>query len=219
MWIAEDRARLYVAKPAGLPVFPPHADPAGDCVLARLLAARPEQARAWPPGFEGGIAHRLDNVTSGLVLVARDEAALAALRAEFRAGLLRKRYLFRSGATPGFTEQVVTVELAHHPNRKDRMVARRGPRTAHRGRWYPAWTRLVDHGGGWWEAEIRTGVTHQVRIHALHAGVPLDGDPIYGLPGTGPFCLHHLQVIAPGWRSPRVPVPGEWPTAPPGAVE
>lgn len=208
MWIGEDRDRLYVAKPAGLPVFPPHADPAGDALSRRLLALRPEQAGDWPPGFEAGVAHRLDTATSGLVLVARSRPALEALRAQFRAGVLRKLYRFRSAAEPGFDERVVELPIAHHPRRKDRMVVRRGPRTAHRGRWYPAWTRLGRLGHGWWEAEIRTGVTHQVRVHALAAGVPLDGDPIYGLPGTGPFVLHHLRVIAPDWASPEVPVAG-----------
>ena len=57
-------------KPAGLTVFPPHADPEGDCVLGRLLADDPARAElAWPTGFEGGIAHRLDRSTSGALVV------------------------------------------------------------------------------------------------------------------------------------------------------
>src|SRR5690606_11456797 len=66
-----------LSKPAGLPVFPPHADPAGDCLLARLLAEEPWRAALpWPAGFDGGIAHRLDVSTSGAVLAASDPDAL-----------------------------------------------------------------------------------------------------------------------------------------------
>jgi 23S rRNA pseudouridine1911/1915/1917 synthase len=213
--LGEDAARLYLWKPPGIPVFPPHADPAGDCLLRRLLVAMPERVEGWPAGFEGGIAHRLDTMTSGLVVAARTPADLAALRAAFASGALRKLYLFRSDAPPPFTEQVRSEPIAHHPNRKDRMVTRRGPRTPHRGRWYDAWTRFTDQGGGWWEAEIRTGVMHQIRVHAAAAGIPIAGDPIYEPgyePGAdsvarGPFVLHHVRMLGPGWASPPAPLP------------
>lgn len=206
--LGEDAARLYVWKPPGLPVFPPHADPGGDCVLARLLATRSDRSAEWPEGFAGGIAHRLDNATSGLLLVARTPADLPPLRALFREGRLRKLYRFRATVPPA-PPRVIEVPLAHHPRRKDRMVAQRGPRTAHRGRWYPAWTALRHLEGVWWEAEIRTGVMHQVRVHAAFAGVALDGDPIYGVPERAqlPYALHHSRVVAPGWSSPVAPLP------------
>lgn len=210
--LAAEPTRLWLHKPAGLPVFPPHADPAGDCVLARLLARFPERAAAgWPEGFAGGIAHRLDTATSGLLLVARTPADLPGLRALFRDGALRKHYRFRSsGAGRG---GVVDVPIAHHPRRADRMVVRRGPRTAHRGKWYPAWTRLEHLGEDRWAAEIRTGVMHQVRVHAAYAGAPLDGDALYG-GAPGVFRLHHLRVDGPGWSSPEAPLPPDAPLPP-----
>ncbi|MDP2315595.1 MAG: RNA pseudouridine synthase [Pseudomonadota bacterium] len=204
--LGEDADRLYLWKPAGIPVFPPHADPAGDCVLARLLAARPDRAEGWPKGFEGGIAHRLDTATSGLVVAARTPEGLAPLRADFASGALGKFYLFRSDAPAPFHEQVRSEPIAHHPNRKDRMVTRRGPRTVHRGKWYDAWTRFTDRGGGWWEAEIRTGVMHQIRVHAAAAGIPLRGDTLYG-GEPGVFVLHHVRMVGPGWASPVAPLP------------
>ena len=209
--LGEDAARLYLWKPPGIPVFPPHADPAGDCLLARLLAVHPDRAVGWPAGFEGGLAHRRDTATSGLVIAARAPADLAPLRADFASGALRKLYLFRSEGLPDvgpppFDEQVRTEPIAHHPNRKDRMVTRRGPRTTHRGKWYDAWTRFTRRGDGWWQAEIRTGVMHQIRVHAAAAGLPLTGDTLYG--GTpGAFALHHVCVVGPGWASPRAPLP------------
>ncbi len=212
--LSADADRLYLFKPAGIPVFPPHADASGDCLLARLLAAAPGQAGAWPAGFEGGIAHRLDTATSGLVLAARSPEALARLRAEFSARTLRKHYVFRSAGEADVARwpHLVDVEIAHHPNRRDRMVARRGPRTAHRGRWYPAWSAFSPcahpTGKGLWNCEIRTGVMHQVRVHAAWLGLPLVGDTLYGGP-PGRYVLHARRIDGPGWSSPDVPLPEE----------
>ncbi len=202
--VGEDGDRIWLYKPAGVPCFPPHGNPDGDSVLAQLLALGLDRGGAWPDGFAGGIAHRLDTATDGLLLVARHPAALHRLREEW--GQLRKFYRFRSDGvvTDGSAAVTpITVELAHHPNRKDRMVARRGPRTTHRGRWYPAWTAISDLGNGWWEAEIRTGVMHQVRVHAAFVGLPLVGDAIYG-GAAGEFRLTHVRVVGPGWLSPAL---------------
>ena len=195
MRIGEDAHHVYVNKPAGLPVFPPHADPSGDCLLARF----PPSPHAWPPGFEGGIAHRLDTATSGLMIVARTPEDLARLRAQW--GALRKIYVFHGPDVPG--EHVVTVPIAHHGRRADRMVVR----GRHRGKWYPAWSRFRHLDGPWWEVEIRTGVMHQIRVHAAAIGIPLTGDPIYG-GAPGPYVLHARQVIGPGWASPVAPLEG-----------
>jgi 23S rRNA-/tRNA-specific pseudouridylate synthase len=202
--LGADARRVWLRKPAGLPVFPPHADPAGDCVLRRWAPLA--DPGPWPPGFEGGIAHRLDNATSGLLVAARTPADLEALRAAFRGGLLRKFYVLRAGGGVAFDERVLELPIAHHPRRKDRMVVQRGPRTGHRGKWYPAWTRLRRLGPDLWEAEIRTGVMHQIRVHAAAAGLPLDGDAIYG-GAPGPFVLHHARIVGPDWASPFVPPP------------
>jgi 23S rRNA pseudouridine1911/1915/1917 synthase len=196
----------FVNKPAGLPVFPPHADPGGDCVLRRLEAQACPGPGPWPPGFEGGLAHRLDTATSGLVAFAPDPEALARLRAQFQSGVLRKHYVFVSEGQVDFDTHVVEVELAHHPHHPDRMIARRRPTTDHRGKWYPTWTRFERLGPGRWAAEIRTGVMHQVRAHARFVGLPLRGDPLYG-GAPGPFCLHHTFIEGPDWRSPQVPPP------------
>lgn len=208
--LGEDARALYLWKPEGLPVFPPHADPAGDCLLARLRAGGWGLGE-WPAGFEGGLTHRLDNATSGLVVCARDPDALAELRAAFRSGLLEKRYLLVA-VSEATTPRRCEAELAHHPRRADRMVVRRGPRTDHRGRWYPALTTFEPLGGPWWRATMATGVMHQIRAHAAFSGLPLAGDPLYGPPGVAspspvvPFVLHHEGLGGPGWVTPTAPL-------------
>ena len=196
-------------KPAGLPVFPPHADPLGDCLLKCLLESEPRRrAIAWPEGFEGGIAHRLDNGTSGAVLAANDLSELASLREYFRGHRLAKSYLLLAAKDVPWRENTCTAAIAHHPRKRDRMVARRGAQTAHRGKWYDAHTTFPRLAPRLWQATITTGVTHQVRVHAAFLGIPIQGDHIYG-GGPGPaFHLHHAGLTGPdGFHTGRVPPP------------
>lgn len=214
---------LVVHKPAGLPCFPPHADPDGDCVLARLLAAGwVDPGAAFPPGFSGGIAHRLDISTSGQLLVARSPAALDQLRAQFTEKVLTKRYLLWTRRRPRWEEHRCTRPVAHDRRKKRRMVVQRGASTPHRGRWLPAETRFRVWGpaeGGWLvEARMRTGVMHQIRVHAGFLGIALAGDRLYGGgplgrehgPGVR-FLLHHCGLSGPQLEPPAVTPPEAWP--------
>lgn len=192
---------IWLEKAPGQPVFPPHADPDGACLLRYLLQAHPEQGEpAWETGFEAGLAHRLDVSSSGVVLAARSPLALATARAAFASRSLQKRYRFLSLGTVPWTENRVTLQLAHHASRRDRMVVRRGRSTPHRGKWYPGETRLRHLGGALWEAIIVTGVMHQIRAHAAAVGLPLRGDRLYGgaaweeAPEGLRFALHHCRL-------------------------
>ena len=137
-----------------------------------------------------------------LVVATKTPAALARVRAEWRE--LRKFYRFRSAGSLA-DPVVIDRGIAHHPRRADRVVVQRPGRQAHRGKWLPAWTRIIPLGEGWFEAEIRTGVMHQVRAHAAFAGVPLSGDPIYG-DGVGVATLVHVAIEGPRWSF-RLPDP------------
>lgn len=204
-------------KPAGLPVFPPHEDLAGDCVLKRLLSDEPRRSEiAWPEGFEGGITHRLDNATSGAVLVADSLEELEKIRAAFREHRFVKTYwLLSEGAVP-WDRNVIDKPIAHHESKKNRMVVQRGNHSPHRGKWYPAHTefrRIRGRAPGLFEAKISTGVTHQIRVHAAFVGIPIIGDRLYGgadRPGVEHFCLHHVGLTGPdGFHTQSVPSP-EW---------
>jgi 23S rRNA-/tRNA-specific pseudouridylate synthase len=194
-----------------VPVFPPHADPGGDCVLKRLLAEDPARAALpWPVGFEGGIAHRLDTSTSGALAVADDLAELDRLRALFHGRELVKTYLFETGRAVPWHENRCDRALGHDPRHKGRMIVQRGPSTPCRGRWMPATTSFRRLSGRCWEATMSTGVMHQIRAHAAFLGIPVLGDRRYGGgPAVdGGFHLHHRGFTGPGdLRTDPVPDP------------
>ncbi len=216
--LAETESWTWLSKPPGLPVFPPHGDATGPSLLRWLLELRPEVAAGFPPGFEGGLAHRLDNSTSGVVLAARSADDLVRARQAFTEGRLHKTYRFLTARTVPWTQHVVETRIAHHPRRRDRMVVERGRSTPHRGRWYPASTRLRHVAGSLWEASINTGVMHQIRLHAASVGLALTGDHRYGggrqPPGGAPpgvaFALHHVGLTGADLDSPRLAPPAWW---------
>lgn len=222
--LAETSDLLVLAKPPGIPVFPPHADPSGPSVHRWLVGAGLADAgEVWPDGFSLGIAHRLDIPTSGQLLVARSVAALVRLRAAFSDKHLDKRYTFLTDRRPAWDRNIVQHRLAHDRRRKRRMVYERGRSTPHRGRWLEAETRFAVVGPGpsgarRWSARMRTGVMHQIRVHAASCGLALAGDRLYGgrpfnleRPVGVPFCLHHIGVgEALGERIPDAPVPAFW---------
>ncbi|MCB9668758.1 MAG: RNA pseudouridine synthase [Alphaproteobacteria bacterium] len=195
-----------IAKPAGLPVFPLHADPGSDCVLARLLADHPWRSEIrWPEGFAGGIAHRLDVPTSGALLVADDPDELARIREAFADRAFVKVYRLRTAARVPWDTNHCERPIAHARRDRRKMVVQRGASTPHRGQWYPADTAFARIRGGLFEARMSTGVMHQIRVHAAFLGIALEGDRLYGgAPSDGGFLLHHMGLSGPFHTTPVV---------------
>lgn len=183
-------------------------------MLARLYEAEPWRRNvAWPEGFAGGLAHRLDVSTSGAVAVAQDLEQLAFLRDCFAHHRLRKRYALWAARPPRWVSHECDRPLAHDRRHKKRMVVQRSANTPHRGRWFSARTRFRVLGGHLVEATIQTGVTHQIRLHAAFLGIPIRGDRLYGggpTPSDAPegltFYLHHYGFTGPATTLP-VPDP------------
>jgi len=181
--VHEDALLVAVDKPGGMAS---HAlDPRERGTAAAFLLARyPEMVGVGDP-LAPGLLHRLDTGTSGLLLAARTPDAHRAVRAALRARLVEKRYLaIVSGPAHGLEGVCVTVPLAHDPGDRRRMI----PASAGQRAWAAATTLAVLVPGverSLVRAMIRTGVTHQVRVHLAHLGHPVLGDRLYGGPAAG----------------------------------
>jgi 23S rRNA-/tRNA-specific pseudouridylate synthase len=186
-------------KPAGQPLFAPHnkPTPGGDCLIKQLLADEPWRSEIdWPIGFEAGIAHRLDNDTSGAILVADNLTELATLRDWFETHQLSKTYLFKTTGTVPWDQNTCDKAIAHDKQRRSRMIVQRGKNTPHRGKWYPAVTEFKRIKAKIWQAAMQTGVTHQIRTHAAFLGLPI-------------IELHHVGIRGPkGFKTNPVEQPG-----------
>ncbi len=171
-----DERLVALEKPGGMPS---HAlDPRETGTAAAYLVAHfPETAATGEP-FSAGLVHRLDTGTSGLLLAARTAAAFALLREAFAARRVTKRYLaVVTGSLAAPAD--VAHPLAHDPSDRRRMRIARGADTS-----WPAHTHvepLAREGEHLLvAATIRTGVTHQVRVHLASLGLPVVGDRLYG---------------------------------------
>ena len=98
-------------------------------------------------------------------------------------------------------DNVVDRAIGHDKRKRRKMTVQRGVASPHRGAWHSARTEFTRVSGRIWEARMRTGVMHQIRVHAAFVGIPLLGDPLYGgglTPLDAPpgitFFLHHLGI-------------------------
>ena len=173
--VYEDADLLVVDKPAGMVVHPAHGHRSGTLVNA-LLAHCPDLA-----GIGGelrpGIVHRLDKDTSGLLVVAKNDAAHRELQRQFKGRLVHKTYLALTEGVISAPHGVIEAPIGRDPSQRKRMaVATRGgreARTEYCVQEYFGQHTLV-------EAEPVTGRTHQIRIHLAFIGHPIAGDRVYG---------------------------------------
>ena len=172
----EDADLIVLDKPAGLVVHPAPGNLDGTLVNA-LLAHCGDQL----PGIGGerrpGIVHRLDKDTSGTMVVAKTELALAALSAAFAARDLDRAYLALCWGVPNPSNGEFTGPIGRDPRERKRMaVVTSGGK--------PALTRYRtlkqrDGAVSLLECRLATGRTHQIRVHLAAAGHPIVGDPVY----------------------------------------
>jgi 23S rRNA pseudouridine955/2504/2580 synthase len=169
----EDDALIVVDKPAGLAVH------GGSGIALGLI----EQLRAARPGARFlELVHRLDRETSGVLLVAKKRAVLVDLHAQLRAGTMDKRYVLLVRGPWRDAVRKVDVSLHKFVTREGERRVRThedGQRAITVFRRLAAWPRHAPP-VALLEAELKTGRTHQIRVHLAHLGHALAGDDKYG---------------------------------------
>lgn len=175
----DDEYILVVEKESGLPTVP--VKNGKRPTLADLLIEKYPDLSKIGKKDEAGIVHRLDNQTSGLILVAKDNETYEILRKQILSpSHIKKEYLaLVLGGPP--KEESVTSSIAHHPRKKKKMVISKFGRSAITH--FKVIKRYVskNHETSYalLQIEIQTGVRHQIRSHMASLGFPLAGDNIY----------------------------------------
>jgi 23S rRNA pseudouridine1911/1915/1917 synthase len=181
---------LVVDKPPGLAVEPAGPSSASAVGAAARLGTFDVEGRALP-----GLPHRLDRDTSGCLLLARTDAALAALRRSFHEGRVEKTYLaLVSGEPPA--EGALDTSYARRPDDPRRFTTRvPSPRRARLA--FRVERRLA--GAALLRVRLETGRTHQIRVQLAEAGWPVLGDATYGTPSpvVGRQALHAWRLAFP----------------------
>jgi 23S rRNA pseudouridine1911/1915/1917 synthase len=170
----EDSELAVLDKPAGLTVHPGAGRTTGT-LAHHLLARYPEIVGVGGSG-RPGIVHRLDQGTSGVIVVARTAAAYHRLARAFAAREVSKRYLAIAYGEPKPASGMIDAPIGRHASKRTEMTVRkdgRPARTGYRTLGTRAGISLV-------ELDLATGRTHQIRVHLKHLGHPLVGDPLYG---------------------------------------
>ena len=172
--VYEDDTLVVVNKPAGLVVHPAAGTPSG--TLANALAYHFQQLPDRGAGVRPGIVHRLDRDTSGLLVVAKTDAAIENLSDQFRDRTVFKSYIALVHGRVSPDSGKIDQPLARDRSNRTRMAVVRGGRNAltlYRVRHSFDRFTLLD-------VELKTGRTHQIRVHLAWLKHPVVGDETYG---------------------------------------
>lgn len=194
----EDGSVIVVNKPAGMVVHAGAGNHSG--TLVNALLHRFGQLSQSGGDLRPGIVHRIDKETSGILVIARDDAAHRSLAAQFQERSVEKSYLALVHRAVSNDTGTVDKPIERHPVHRTRM-------TCNTGRGRPALThwkvlrRFEKH--TYLDVHILTGRTHQIRVHLSSIGHPILGDRLYGAPPSSllpdRFFLHAAKL---SFRSP-----------------
>ena len=174
--VFEDRSLIVINKPPGLVVHPAPGHHTGTLVHGLLYHCRDLS------GIGGvlrpGIVHRLDKDTSGLMIAAKNDLAHGYLADQFKSGVIEKVYLALVHGRLKKRQGRIDLPIGRHPKKRKQMaVLESGGRPA-----VTFWNTVKEFQEGFslLSVTIKTGRTHQIRVHLSHTGHPVVGDPVYG---------------------------------------
>jgi len=173
--VFQDEDVAVVDKAAGMVVHPAPGHRSGTMVNALLHHVR--DLSGVGGRLRPGIVHRLDQDTSGLLVVAKNDLAHRSLQDALRSRAMTRRYVAATWGHLKDESVVIDAPIGRHPKQRTQMAVVADGRSARthvtvRERWLAA--ELLD-------VTLDTGRTHQIRVHLLHTGHPVAGDPVYGV--------------------------------------
>lgn len=174
--IFEDASLIVVSKPAGIVVHPAPGHYEG--TLVHGLLKHCNDLSGIGGELRPGIVHRLDKDTSGLLVVAKNDKAHLSLARQFKSGDVRKEYVAIVHGRMKTNAGEVNLPVGRHPVKRKKMaVVAKGGRQA-----VTRWQKVEEFQTGFSFLSIllKTGRTHQIRVHMSHIGHPLAGDSVYG---------------------------------------
>jgi len=204
----EDRSIIVVDKPAGLVVHPAPGNQHG--TLVHGLLHHCDDLSGVGGVLRPGIVHRLDKQTSGVLVAAKNDRVHENLSKQFASGTVEKTYLALVHGIPPERHGIVDSAIGRHPVKRKQMSvlpSSRGRRAV------TLWEKKKTYGKDFAEIELqlKTGRTHQIRVHMAHLGFPVVGDSVYGrgmsrwnshalrragiLPGLSRHLLHAFQLV------------------------
>jgi 23S rRNA pseudouridine1911/1915/1917 synthase len=186
----EDADLVVVDKPAGMVVHPAPGHAGGTLVNALLHHCRDLSGVGGE--LRPGIVHRLDKDTSGVLVVAKNDAAHRALAAQWKGHGIEREYLALVRGSPRAASGTVDAPIGRHPTDRKKMSTR-----TRRGRSAVTHWRVERRldGATLLRVRLETGRTHQIRVHLASIGFPVLGDPVYGKASGAERQMLHAAVL------------------------